>query len=253
MLVDCHAHLHFHQFDADRDQLLSQIEELKIFVINTGTDHESNIKSLDLAKKHSFIKASLGIHPVDIVNLAESQVQEEIDFISSQNSSIISIGEVGLDFHHIQDQELREKQKNMLKMMIEQLSSLKKPFVFHSRSAEQELLKLITTTSAKKVVFHCYTGPFKLAKEIEQQGYYFSIPSNIQRSLHFQGLVSQTSITQLLTETDCPFLAPPPKVRSDPTMVKYTIDKISELKELTTEDTEKNIFMNAQKVFGNLQ
>jgi len=101
----------------------------------------------------------------------------------------------------------------------------------------------------KKVVFHCFSGKFSLIKRIEGNGWLISIPANIDKSEHFQGAVQKTSISNLLTETDAPFLAPKDKDRSEPSFVINTINKIAELKKLDKEEVKKNIFLNYQRTF----
>ena len=77
-----------------------------------------------------------------------------------------------------------------------------------------------------------------------------SIPANIGKSEHFQGIVKQTSINNLLTETDSPFLSPVGEERSEPSFVKQTIKKIAEIKDMDVKEVTNNIFLNYQKSFS---
>ena len=92
-------------------------------------------------------------------------------------------------------------------------------------------------------------GNFKLIKKIIDRNWCLSIPPIILRSLHFQGLVNLVPITNILTETDSPFLSPPPKVRNEPSNIKLVVEKISELKNMNIDETIKNIFFNFQRIF----
>ena len=250
MLVDAHCHLHFPQFDADRDAVIKECKQQNIVLLNTGTDAESNRKCLELAQRYPFIKTALGIHPVDIVSMSQQQLEEEIAFIKQHASHIAGIGEIGMDFHHTTDPDQQKLQAERLRIMLQELQSLNIPFIIHSRKAEKETIQILEEENCKKVMMHCFTGSFKLAKRIEEHGWLLSIPAIILRSLQFQGLVNQTGLANLLTETDAPFLAPPPKQRADPTMVKQTVQKIAELKGVDVAFVEKTIAANFTKYFG---
>ena len=181
--------------------------------------------------------------------LSEKEFQRDLDFIKEHKNDIIAIGEIGLDFHNTSEDHLKKIQQDRFKIILEELGKLKKPFVIHTRKAEKEVIDILESMSVKKVDLHCFTGNYKLAKRVIDNGWSFSIPPNIMRSLHFQGLVSMTPISQLLTETDSPYLAPPPKQRNEPSFVKLTVQKIAEIKNIDESEAEKMIFMNYQKLF----
>ena len=251
MLVDVHCHLNFKEFDSDRDEIIKKAKSNNFTaIINSGTEYETNIQTLKLSEKYSLIKASLGIYPTYVEKLTEKEFQRDLDFIKENKSKIISIGEVGLDFHNTKEDELKQIQIKRFKKILLELNKLNKPFVIHSRKAEKECIDILEELNIKKVLFHCFTGRYKLAKRIEDNGWYFSIPPIITRSSHFQGMVKQTSINSMLTETDAPYLAPDKEQRNEPIYIKQTLKKIAEIKELTQQEVEKNIFFNYQKLFS---
>ncbi|MBI2672862.1 TatD family hydrolase, partial [Candidatus Woesearchaeota archaeon] len=96
---------------------------------------------------------------------------------------------------------------------------------------------------------HCFTGNLKLVKRIENNGWFLSIPTNIVFSSHFQAIANQTSISNILTETDSPYLSPIKGERNEPSLIKHTIKKISEIKSLDYKEVENIIFMNFQRLF----
>jgi len=126
---------------------------------------------------------------------------------------------------------------------------IKKPVVIHSRKAEKECIEIIETFKIKNVDMHCFSGNFKLVKKVQDNGWFFSIPTNIVRLFHFQKIVEETPMSQLLTETDSPYLSPFIEKRNEPSFVVETIRKISEIKKLNEEEVKKLIFMNFQKIF----
>ena len=248
MFIDVHCHLNFEHFDVDRDEVINRAIKtgLKV-IVNSGTNHKENLETLDLASKYPhIIKASLGLYPTYVSKLSEDELNKELEFIKLHKDKIIAIGEVGLD-HKFEDDHT--KQKSAFLKIIKLAEKIDKPLVIHSREAEKEVVEILESTNLKKINFHCFTGNFKLVKKIVDKGWCLSIPPTIIRGLHFQGLVDIVPITQLLTETDSPFLSPPPKVRNEPSNVKIVVEKISEIKNMNVDEAKNNIFSNFQKIF----
>lgn len=62
-LLDTHTHIHFHQFDKDREDVIRRIEEKLELVINVGIDVEDSKKALEITKRSNKMLCSVGIHP----------------------------------------------------------------------------------------------------------------------------------------------------------------------------------------------
>ena len=248
MLVDVHCHLNFENFDQDRDMVIQNALKTGLStIINSGTNYKENQETLNLASKYpNIIKASLGLYPTHASKLSDEELEKELEFIKSNKDKIIAIGEVGLDFKSEDDYS---KQKAAFLKLIEMSEKIDKPLIIHSRQAEKEVVEMLESTKLKKINFHCFMGSFKLVKKIIDKGWCLSIPPIILRSLHFQGVVNLAPLTNLLTETDSPFLSPPPKLRNEPSNVKLVVQKISELKNTNFEEIKKNIFYNFQEIF----
>lgn len=250
MLIDCHAHLHMKEFDQDRDEVIERARKAGVVsIINSGTEYETNLQTLKLAEKYDIVHASLGIYPTYAEKLSEEDFQKNMDFIKKNRSKIISIGEVGLDYHHTADEALKRLQKKRFHAILEEMGKLGKPFVLHTRKAEKDVVDILESTTLKRVNFHCFTGNFRLVRRIADNKWYFSIPPTVIKMLHFQKLVEEVSLSQILTETDSPYLAPPSQERNEPAFVAQTVEKIAEIKDVAAGEAKKIIFMNYQKLF----
>jgi TatD DNase family protein len=251
MLVDVHCHLNFAQFDEDRDEVIKRAKEAGVVVIvNSGTEHNTNTQTLELTKKYDIVKASLGMYPTYVEKLSEEEFERDLKFIIKNKDNIVSIGEVGLDYHNTSDESLKKIQQDRFHIILEKLNKLKKPFVLHTRKAEKDVIDIVESKSMKNIDLHCFTGSYKLVKRAIDNGWCLSIPPNIVNSHHFQGVVEMAPLQQILTETDSPYLSPPPKQRNEPAFVAYTITKIADIKKLTEQEVKNIIFMNYQKLFG---
>lgn len=248
MLIDVHAHMEHKAFEPDLSAVVERAKQAGVTaIISSGTNHELNVKTLELAKRFPIIKPALGIYPTDALKISEKEFERNIEFIRQHRKEIVAIGEIGMDFQEVKGKE-KEQERNFLKLL--QLSEqLKLPVIIHSRKAEEKIIDILKSSKNKKIIMHCFSGSMKLVKRIEDNGWMFSIPCNIIFSEHFQNVVRQISVSQLLTETDAPFLPPVKGERNEPKNIIYTINKISEIKDLDKEEVKKIIFMNFKKIF----
>ncbi|MBS3174595.1 TatD family hydrolase [Candidatus Woesearchaeota archaeon] len=259
MIIDVHSHLQFPNFEKDLNEVIERAKQAGvIFILCSGVDHDTNIKALELSKKYNIIKASLGIYPLDAVGLGHyddtshqtdiMDVEEELKFIEKNKDNIIAIGEIGLDYSPKVDPKA-EEQKEVFWKCIKLAEKIKKPIVVHTRKAEKDCIEILESSKLKNVVLHCFTGNMKLVKKAEELGFYLSIPSIITRLKHFQEVIERVSLSNILTETDAPYLSSIPNQRSEPADIKETIKIIAKIKNITEEETEKIIFSNYQKIF----
>ena len=78
-IFESHAHFDDKQFDPDREELLSSMEEHGIGrIINVGSDFASCKHTLELTQHYEFLYGALGIHPSDIADLNE-EVYEALE------------------------------------------------------------------------------------------------------------------------------------------------------------------------------
>ncbi len=243
MLIDVHAHMTLEAFDADRAEMLSRNKD--IIIVENGVHSRNNLEVLALAKSFPNVRASLGIYPTHAVEMSEEEFSKELKHIGQQKDKIVAVGEIGLDLQEIKDLKL---QKERFIQLVELAKKLGKPAIIHSRKAEKEAVETLQSLNYKKIIMHCFMGSLKLVKQIEDAGWFITIPSLVAISQHFQHVAARVNINQLLTETDSPYLNPNKGERNEPRNVSLAIKKIFEIKNMDENEVEKNIFMNAQKL-----
>ncbi|MBI2662587.1 TatD family hydrolase [Candidatus Woesearchaeota archaeon] len=263
-LIDVHCHLNHAQFKEDLPEVIKRAQEVGIkVIIVSGVNTSANHEVLKLAEKYPLIKASLGIYPIDALGLSEGEtglprqpepinLEEEFKFIEKNKDKIISIGEIGMDFHWASKEATGEKQADNFRKIINFAKRINKPVVIHSRKAEAECIQILQeeiSTQEIPVIMHCFSGKKILINQAAALDHYFSIPPNIVKSDQFQTLVKIVPLTQLLTETDSPWLSPIKEQRNEPSFVIETIRKIAEIKQLTPEQVAVQIWENYQKAF----
>ncbi|MDD1741957.1 MAG: TatD family hydrolase, partial [Methanotrichaceae archaeon] len=143
-VIDSHCHLDFKHFNKDRNAVIERARDAGIgLMINSGVDFVTNQKTLQLAKDHDFIRATLGLSPNLIEGLGEEDLQSVFEQIRNNAGQIVGVGETGLDYYRCKDETAREHQVQVFRQTIELARSLDLPLVIHSRDAEQQALEMI--------------------------------------------------------------------------------------------------------------
>lgn len=252
MIFDTHAHYDDSRFDEDRDELLKQLHEDGIsYILNAAASPESLDTTLELAEKHEFVYAALGIHPHDADKLNED-IMGKIRRLSG-NRKVVAIGEIGLDYYY--DNSPRDIQKYWFERQIELAKELELPIIIHDRDAHEDTINIIKKTNAKQVggIFHCFTGSARMAMDMLKQNLYIAIggPVTFKNARKTIEVVEAVPLDKLLVETDCPYLSPEPfrGKRNHSGYLEYTIRKIAEIKGISENKVVEATLVNAKKVF----
>ena len=200
-LIDTHAHL---DEIKDLEQTLTEAKSAGIVaIIAVGSDYKSNQEVLRLAQLHKdFIYPALGWHPW---NLKGAEIDSNLEFIVANIEQAVAVGEVGLDYHkkvrEIADKDL---QKQVLKEILKIAKTHHKPALIHSRYAWRDSLSIVEETELEKAVFHWYTGPSSVLRDIINQGYFISVTPAVEYHEEHRRAVKETPLDRLLLETDAP-------------------------------------------------
>lgn len=255
-LVDVHAHLDHEQFASDLPAVVGRWKANGVVaVIAQGLNHESNIKTLALAKLDATIKVAMGLYPCEAtavrvregyVRSTSTGVVETLRFIQEHADEIVAIGEVGLD---LQESDDLEAQREVLRAILKLAKKLHKPVILHSRKAEKEVLDLLEEEGVTRAVMHCFCGSKKLLERGIKMGLYFSIPTSVVRNQQFKENATLVPMGQLLTETDAPYMAPMKDLRNESANIRDAITTIAEIKRMDPVEVANALYFNYQKLF----
>jgi TatD DNase family protein len=246
MLIDVHAHLDFPQFDADRGDVVNRAKDAGVIIINSGLGAAGIEKTLALTKKFDNVYASLGITPTEF---SEKEIDATIELIRRNRDSIVAIGEVGLDYYWVKEEDKRKQETVNFQRFIDLSREMRLPLVIHSRDAETDLLSILKEENIKALM-HCFGGDAQLAAAAAGDGHLISIPANLSNSKQKQSVVKAVPLDSLVLETDAPYLSPVPKTRNEPVNIRKTAEKIAEIKGLEYEVVEAATTKNAKKFFA---
>lgn len=252
MIFDTHAHYDSEGFDEDREELLSSLRERGIgAVVNVGATLSGARESAAFAARFSNVYAAVGIHP-DEVGCMNEAVMEELEDLCRQKKTV-AVGEIGLDYHW--NVESREVQKKWFLRQLQLAKEVGLPINVHSREAAQDTFDLIKAEHAGSTggIIHCFSGSAEMAREYVSMGYYLGIGGVVtfKNGKTLKQVVKEIPLEFLVTETDCPYLAPVPfrGKRNDSSYIRYVIQMIAELKGIAEEEAENVLYENAKKVY----
>jgi len=245
-LFDSHCHLHFPQFDADREAVLARMQEKDMGAVLIGTDLETSKAALELAKQHDFLWASVGLHPTHTGDFDISKFRELAD-----DPKVVAIGECGLDYFR---SEKSEGQKERFETQIALAQKLNKALVVHCREAHDDCLSVLQNTAIAQgvpVVMHFFTGSGELAQKYLELGCYLSFPGPVTYTDMYDDSIRICPLDRMLIETDAPFAAPVPYrgKRNEPAYVEHVAAKIAAVKGVSVEEAVEATVKNVQTVF----
>ena len=252
LIFDTHAHYDDIAFDDDREKILSSLPKNdNIYaVVNAGADIESSKKSINLSEKYSYIYAAVGVHPENISNTPKDYISQLEKLILS-SEKIVGVGEIGLDYHYTK--ENKEQQKDLFESQVKLAVKHDLPIIVHDREAHGDTMEILKKHNPKGVV-HCFSGSLEMAQEVIRMGMYIGIGGVItfKNAKNAVYVVENISLENIVLETDAPYMSPVPfrGKRCDSSYIKYTAEKISEIKNISLKEVFEVTKQNAKNLFG---
>ena len=205
----------------------------------------------------------MGIHPTRSVFEKWSD-RKKLDAFSKA-PGVIAIGECGLDYHYKREEQHRLKQHIWFLYQLDLAWRLKKPVILHVRDAHEDALRILRWHPARKLggVIHCFYGSKEIAEQYLKLGYHFGIGGSLlqqeERAGDLWEAIKIIPLDRILVETDAPFILPyckdvlPPKLlrraRNTSLILPAVIQKIAELKDISTDEVERATTENTIRLF----
>jgi TatD DNase family protein len=283
MLVDSHAHLDFYtDHPADRDEVLARAQAVgvtTILAIGIGAGPATMHQALDLAKSlpgtpdTPRVFATAGIHPSEASQATEGALKKVATL--SADPLCIAIGEIGLDYYHLENPDIATQQLAFTAQMYI-ASTARKPIIIHCRTSElatpeakqkfgpadawADTLTLITEhfkptgqSQTGAGIMHCFSGNVEDARRSLDLGFYLSFAGNVTypKAQQIRDAAAFAPADRILVETDAPFLAPIPfrGQRNEPAYVAHTAAALAELRGISPEELAATTTENFHRLF----
>ena len=253
MIIDTHSHIYMPEFDADRSDMLTRAENERVgLILMPAVDDETHL--LMLKAEEDFPGKSLammGLHPCSVKEGYKKEIKIVQEYFEKRR--FVAAGETGLDFYW--DKTFTKEQYESFQFQIELAIRYDIPVVIHSRNSIDECIKVIKENQQGnlKGVFHCFSGNEKQAKEIIDLGFYLGIGGVITfKNSGLDKVMDDVDMKNVILETDAPYLAPVPfrGKRNECSYLKYVVEKLSEIKNISKEDIGNITTQNAKELFN---
>ncbi len=261
MLIDVHCHLTGGEFEkiGGVDEVIARAKENGVGrMICSGYDLQSSFVAKELSEKYEEVYFCAGFHPSELDEYREGD-WERLRALCA-HEKCVAVGEIGLDYYH-QDNPPPKTQREAFIRQLTIADEVGLPVVLHSRDAAQETLEILQAHKGllkRGGVMHCYSYSPEMTKDFLELGLSFSFggPSTFKNAKKVWDSVQRIPAPFLLSETDCPYLAPEPfrgVFPNEPKNIKYIVERLALLREENVEELEERILQNAKKLFFRLK
>jgi TatD DNase family protein len=282
MLIETHAHLDYHEFANDLDDVVRRAADAGVTrIITIGTSIESSRRAIDLAQKYPAVYATIGVHPT-FVEEAEEDVFTPLRELA-KNPRVVAIGETGLDYHRLPSQEVakekqvqvmtalrtetdeeieaqirdgayKSKQASLFQQQLDLAVELGLNVVIHQRDAWEDTLKIMQPYAGKlRGVFHCFGGSLDQANEVLDLDHLVSFTGIVtfKNGTAVREVAAEIPLWKFMVETDCPYLAPVPfrGKRAEPAHTRIVAESIAAARQVPLEEIAEATTETAERFF----
>ena len=255
-IIDTHTHIY------SKEDFGDETEEVVKRAFAIGISHlilpNTNIESISEIKKTiqidpSRIHGAMGLHPEDVNEDWEKTLQVIMNDV--EENKYIGVGEIGIDLYW--EDKFKKEQIEVFETQVDYATQKDIPIIIHCRNATEEVLKSLDKFDNKKPrgIFHSFTGSTEEYKQIKKRGEFkFGINGIItfKKSIELQNTVKEIPLSDIVLETDAPYLAPVPHrgKRNESSYIIHTAEKIAEIKNISVDEVAKVTTSTAKAMFN---
>ncbi len=254
MIIDTHIHLDNFKYIDDLEDVIENAKSRGVerFII-PGADPKDLDRAIELSERYEEIFFAVGVHPYHI----EDWREDIFKYLS--HKKCIAVGEAGLDFYRLPEDEVEklevvEKQKEIFRKQIEIAKEHKKPIIVHIRDASLESKKILLENGADEVggVLHCFNADRTLL-QLAEHNFYFGIGGVVtfKNAKKLVNILPDIPKDKIVLETDGPYLTPHPHrgKRNEPAYTTLVAEKVGEILEIPVSEVATISTNNSKKVF----
>lgn len=253
-ITDTHTHLYLAEFKQDINTVIERaaVEGISRFYL-PNIDSEVIDDMLELEKKFpGKCFPMMGLHPCSV----KENYIDELSIVQAWlgKRKFVAVGEIGLDYYW--DITFKEQQIEAFQLQIDWALKYDIPIVIHSRNSLQDCIDIVKQkqNGNLKGIFHCFSGNTDEAKQIIDLNFLMGIGGVITyKNSGMADVVAGIDLKHLVLETDAPYLTPVPfrGKRNEPAYLKYVVEKIALVKNVSKEEVASITTQNAKNLFGN--
>jgi len=249
--ADTHCHLDFTQFDQTRKELLVSCKASAIdLIVVPATMRRGWAKIIELCQDSPQLRPALGLHPYFLAKHKEEHLDELDRQITRYATSIVAVGELGLDAT-IDD---IARQLFFFESQLFIASKHRLPVILHSRKTHSQLVKSLKKYSLFGGVVHAFSGSKQELESFVALGLKIGVggvitwPNSIKTRKAIQG----APLESLVLETDSPDMPVVGEARgqSTPLNVLRVFESLCALRQEAPEELSVALWNNSLALYG---
>ncbi|QDU34148.1 putative deoxyribonuclease YcfH [Poriferisphaera corsica] len=260
-MIDTHCHLTYDGLAEREVEVVADANSAGVDrMISVGTTAADAAKAIEVAKRHSCVFATVGVHP----HYAEGS-EDEAAFKTGlrsvldnwQAKKVVALGEMGLDWHY--PDPPAEDQRRAFAWQLELAKEQEYcglPIVIHNRKATDDVIGMIREAGidGKRFVFHCFTGDVVDVKKILDLGAMVGFTGIVtfKNAVEIAEASDLVPLDRMFIETDSPYLTPVPyrKIRTnEPKYVVHTAAFLAKRRGISIDNFILSVDANAERFF----
>jgi TatD DNase family protein len=253
-LVDAHIHISDPQYLGCTDAIIQDAKDSNVAaLVNNAVDYETSIAALRIQEKNpELVYTALGIHPWNVNNLKEGELEQTLKLIEEQHAKkrLVAIGEIGLDCSY---ESIWNQQVLVFDKMLRLAEKLDLPVVIHSRGTTELIVDMLPSYNLKRVLLHWFSHPMPALAQAVERGYCITEGPPTVYSNGIREVINNTPITNIMTETDGPVLFRKPPFNAQmtkPSFVREVVGAIAEIKNMPIDAVAEQIVQNFETFFN---
>lgn len=254
-MIDTHAHLNIECYKDRIDEILAEIKSAGVEkVIIPGVVPNEFDSIIELVEKYDNLYGAVGVQPEEISNLPENWADIVENYCD--HPKIVAVGEIGLDYYWVKEQENHDLQKEIFIKQIEIAKRKNLPVLIHDREAHGDTFDILKKFSDGQipVVMHCFSGSPEFAQRCLKEGWYLALGGVVtfKNAKKTKEVAKIVPLDKLLLETDSPYLTPVPYrgKENSPAYVKFVAEEIAQIRGISFEEVDLATTQNAKKIFN---
>ena len=246
MWTDSHCHVANDKSGDDTVDRAFAAEVRRLVAV--GTDRSHSLAAIAVARRHSGVWATVGLHPHD----ASQGIESVADLLDDPPPFVVGVGECGLDYFY--EHSPRDRQREAFAAQIQLATEKDLTLVVHTRGAWEETFDILAGEERpSRWVLHCFSGgPEELRRCLELGAYIsFSGIVTFKKAEDIRLAAAACPLDRLLVETDSPFLAPVPHrgKQNEPAWAPFVGAAVAEIRSVPVDVVERATWDNAAGAF----